>query len=58
MRCVEVMCAGVPHTSAHKGIYYGEGQVVQSLREGCVPHTLRARSARVRIVTAPIRDRY
>ena len=48
MRCVEVMCAGVPHTSAHKGIYYGEGQVVQSLREGCVPHTLRARSARVR----------
>jgi hypothetical protein len=41
VRCVEVMCAGVPHTSAHKGIYYGEGQVVQSLREGCVPHTLR-----------------
>jgi hypothetical protein len=53
VRCVEVMCAVVPHTSPHKGIYYGEGQVVQSLREGCVPHTLRARSA-TGCVTAPI----
>jgi hypothetical protein len=44
VRCVEVMCAGVPHTSAHKGIYYGEGHAGGAIasRGLCPTHLARA----------------